>query len=250
MWFGDLVTMRWWNGIWLNEAFATFMELTTVNAYRPQWERWVSFSTERSVAMVTDGLVSTRPIEYEVVSPDDAEGMFDVLTYQKGGAVLRMLETYLGAAHFREGIRLYLDRHRYGNTETTDLWDAIEEASGEPVRAIMDSWIFQGGHPLVSVSTGERGGRPAPEAVPLRARPRPTRISSGRCRPCYAGHQANTAASSSAVDPPLSAWAASGAGSRERRRVGRVPDAVPARLSSSRCSPTSTSSTRSSASTW
>jgi puromycin-sensitive aminopeptidase len=157
MWFGDLVTMKWWNGIWLNEAFATFMELATVHAYRPGWERWVSFSTERGMAMVTDGLASTRPIEYEVVSPDDAEGMFDVLTYQKGGAVLRMLETYLGAAHFREGIRLYLDRHRYGNTETTDLWDAIEEASGEPVRAIMDSWIFQGGHPVVSVSSSERG---------------------------------------------------------------------------------------------
>ena len=93
MWFGDLVTMKWWNGIWLNEAFATFMELTTVDAFRPEWERWVSFSTERAVAMVTDGLASTRPIEYEVVSPDDAEGMFDVLTYQKGGAVLRMLET-------------------------------------------------------------------------------------------------------------------------------------------------------------
>jgi puromycin-sensitive aminopeptidase len=152
MWFGDLVTMKWWNGIWLNEAFATFMEVATVDAFRPEWQRWVSFSTERGAAQLTDGLGSTRPIEYEVVSPDDAEGMFDVLTYQKGGAVLRMLETYLGAARFRDGIRLYLDRHRYGNTETTDLWDAIEEATGEPVRAIMDSWIFQGGYPVVSVS--------------------------------------------------------------------------------------------------
>jgi len=153
MWFGDLVTMRWWNGIWLNEAFATFMELTTVDAFRPEWNRWVSFSTERGVAMVTDALASTRPIEYEVVSPEDAEGMFDVLTYQKGGAVLRMLEMYLGQDRFRDGIRLYLDRHRYGNTETTDLWDAIEEATGEPVRSIMDSWIFQGGHPVISAET-------------------------------------------------------------------------------------------------
>ena len=88
MWFGDLVTMKWWNGIWLNEAFATFMEVTTVDAFRPEWERWVSFSTERGAAMLTDGLESTRPVEYEVVSPDDAEGMFDVLTYQKGGACL------------------------------------------------------------------------------------------------------------------------------------------------------------------
>ncbi|HEY2427380.1 MAG TPA: M1 family metallopeptidase [Acidimicrobiales bacterium] len=157
MWFGDLVTMKWWNGIWLNEAFATFMELTTVDAFRPEWERWVSFSTERGVAMVTDALASTRPIEYEVVSPEDAEGMFDVLTYQKGGAVLRMLETYLGPERFRDGIRLYLDRHRYANTETTDLWDAIEEATGEPVRSIMDSWIFQGGHPVVAASSDRPG---------------------------------------------------------------------------------------------
>jgi len=157
MWFGDLVTMRWWNGIWLNEAFATFMEVGAVNDFRPEWDRWTSFSTERGVAMVTDALAATRPVEYEVVSPADADGMFDVLTYQKGGAVLRMLETYLGADRFRAGIRLYLDRHRYANTETTDLWDAIEEATGEPVRSIMDSWIFQGGYPMLSVEPVDGG---------------------------------------------------------------------------------------------
>jgi puromycin-sensitive aminopeptidase len=158
MWFGDLVTMKWWNGIWLNEAFATFMEIAAVDAFRPSWKRWVSFSTERSAAMSTDGLASTRPIEYEVVSPEEAQGMFDVLTYQKGGAVLRMLEMFLGQSAFRDGIRLYLRQHAYANTETTDLWDALEEASGQPVRAIMDSWIFQGGHPLVSVDASDAGG--------------------------------------------------------------------------------------------
>jgi puromycin-sensitive aminopeptidase len=152
MWFGDLVTMKWWNGIWLNEAFATFMSLLAVDDFRPSWHRWTSFNKERGAAMVTDGLVSTRPIEYEVRSPDDAKGMFDGLTYIKGAAVLRMLEQYLGGERFRAGIRLYLDRHRYGTTETTDLWDAIEEATGEPVRAIMDSWIFQGGHPVVTAA--------------------------------------------------------------------------------------------------
>ena len=101
-------------------------------------------------------LQSTRPIEFEVVSPDDAEGMFDVLTYEKGAAVLRMLEQYLGADEFRDGIRAYLDKHAYGNTETTDLWDALEAASaaGAPV---MDSWIFQGGYPLVHVEPAEDG---------------------------------------------------------------------------------------------
>jgi puromycin-sensitive aminopeptidase len=155
MWFGDLVTMRWWNGIWLNEAFATLMELLCVDHFRPQWQRWVSFGVERDAAMATDGLHSTRPVEYPVGPPEEAQGMFDVLTYQKGAGVLRMLERYLGAERFRDGVRRYLDAHRLGNTETADLWDAIEEASGEPVRDIMDSWILQGGFPLVSVdSTG------------------------------------------------------------------------------------------------
>src|SRR6266480_1111907 len=96
MWFGDLVTMRWWNGIWLNEAFATFMALLTIDAWRPDWERFSSFARAFSVAKEVDSLRSTRPIEYPVASPDDTAGMFDVLTYQKGGAILRMLEQYLG----------------------------------------------------------------------------------------------------------------------------------------------------------
>ena len=152
MWFGDLVTMRWWNGLWLNEAFATFMELASVDDFRPDWQRWVSFTTERAAAFAVDALEATRPIEFPVASPEDAEGMFDVLTYQKGASVLRMLEQYLGTDRFRSGIRLYLSSRAYGNAETTDLWDAIEEATGDPVRRIMDSWIFQGGYPLVRVS--------------------------------------------------------------------------------------------------
>jgi puromycin-sensitive aminopeptidase len=149
MWFGDLVTMKWWNGIWLNEAFATFMEMKCTDAFRPEWQRWVNFGLSRTAAFDVDALSTTRPIEFEVVSPHDAEGMFDVLTYEKGAAVLRMLEQYLGEDEFRDGIRHYLATHQFGNTETTDLWDAIEASTGEPVRQIMDSWIFQGGYPVV-----------------------------------------------------------------------------------------------------
>lgn len=157
MWFGDLVTMRWWNGIWLNEAFATFMEVAAVDAFRPEWRRWTEFSLERSTAFDVDALDSTRPVEYEVESPADAEGMFDVLTYQKGGSLLRMLEQFLGPETFREGIRRYLADHRYANTETEDLWDAIGSTSDAPVRSMMDSWIFQGGHPLLTVGLNEDG---------------------------------------------------------------------------------------------
>jgi puromycin-sensitive aminopeptidase len=151
MWFGDLVTMKWWNGLWLNEAFATFMELAAVDAFKPEWQRWVAFTNERSAAFAVDSLASTRPVEFPVTSPEEAEGMFDLLTYQKGGSVLRMLEQYLGEDAYRAGIRRYLAAHEYGNAETTDLWDAIEQATGEPVRRIMDTWIFQGGHPVVEV---------------------------------------------------------------------------------------------------
>jgi puromycin-sensitive aminopeptidase len=151
MWFGDLVTMRWWNGIWLNEAFATFMESLTVDAWRPDWEVWLTFARARANALEVDALESTRPIEYPVHSPDDASGMFDTLTYTKGGAVLRMLEQWLGAERFREGIRRYLRTHAYGNTETHDLWDALEAETGEPVRRIMDAWIFQPGYPAIHV---------------------------------------------------------------------------------------------------
>jgi puromycin-sensitive aminopeptidase len=154
MWFGDLVTMKWWNGIWLNEAFATFMELLCVDAFRPEWDRWVTFGLTRGAAMVIDAMASTRPIEFTVRSPQDAEGMFDVLTYQKGAGVLRMLEQYVGGAPFQKGIAAYIAAHQYGNTETTDLWDAIEQATGEPARATMDTWIFQGGYPVVSVEPG------------------------------------------------------------------------------------------------
>jgi puromycin-sensitive aminopeptidase len=152
MWFGDLVTMKWWNGIWLNEAFATFMEMLAVDDFQPEWERWVAFGRTKAVAMVTDGLAATRTIEYPVGPPSDADGMFDSLTYEKGAAVLRMLEQHIGGDDFRTGIREYLAKYAYGNTETEDLWDAIEAATSEPARSIMDSWIFQEGYPLITVS--------------------------------------------------------------------------------------------------
>jgi puromycin-sensitive aminopeptidase len=166
MWFGDLVTMEWWEGIWLNEAFATFMEVLCTNALRPQWKMWVGFGVDRDAALQIDGLHSTRPIEYEVISPDDTRGMFDILTYEKGGSVLRMLEQYLGEETYRDGIRHYLRKHSYANTVTTDLWDALEETSGQPVRKMMNTWILQGGHPLVTLEDNELHQQPFSYAKP------------------------------------------------------------------------------------
>jgi puromycin-sensitive aminopeptidase len=155
MWFGDLVTMGWWEGIWLNEAFATFMETLCTDHFKPEWELWQGFALDREAAMAVDGLHSTRPIEYPVGSPEEADGMFDVLTYEKGGSVLRMLEQYLGADVFRDGVRRYLREHAYANTVTADLWDALEAQSGEPVRAVASSWILQGGYPQVTLRQGK-----------------------------------------------------------------------------------------------
>jgi puromycin-sensitive aminopeptidase len=157
MWFGDLVTMDWWEGIWLNEAFATFMEMAATDAFRPDWDRWTSFGVARTAAFDVDALRGTRPIEFPVVSPDEAEAMFDVLTYEKGAAVLRMFEQWLGPDEFRSGIRHYLADHAYGNTRTSDLWDALEAATGRPVRRVAESWILQGGFPLVTVDLVDEG---------------------------------------------------------------------------------------------
>lgn len=160
MWFGNLTTMKWWNGIWLNEAFATFMELVAVDNFAPQWKRWETFGVSRAMAFATDGLKATRPIEFPVTAPSEANGMFDILTYEKGASVLRMLEQYIGPDKFKNGVNAYLNQHKFANTETSDLWHALAAASDTPVKEIMDSWIFQEGYPLVSVDT-TNGGKSA-----------------------------------------------------------------------------------------
>ena len=157
MWFGDLVTMSWWNGIWLNEAFATFMEMLAVDAWKPEWQRWATFGVSRAAALSLDGLHSTRPIEFPVTSPRDADAMFDVLTYEKGASVLRMLEQYLGPEVFRTGVRDYLETHKLDNADTGDLWAALGRAAHQPIPAVMDGWIFRPGYPVVTVSRDAGG---------------------------------------------------------------------------------------------
>lgn len=160
MWFGDLVTMKWWDGIWLNEAFASFMEMKATDAMRPEWKRWLSFSAvERPWAYDTDGLASSRPVEFVVESPEEANEMFDALTYGKGSSVLRQIEQFLGEEVFRQGVGDYVRTHAYGNTVTSDLWAGLDRASGLDVGSIMDTWILQEGFPQVDVSLTEGGLR-------------------------------------------------------------------------------------------
>jgi puromycin-sensitive aminopeptidase len=160
MWFGDLVTMGWWNGIWLNEAFATFMEMKASDAMRPDWKRWLTFgAVERPWAFGVDALHTTRPVEFEVSSPEEANEMFDALTYGKGSSVLRMIEQHLGEDVFRRGVGNYLRAHAYANTVTADLWAGLDEASGLAVGGIMDTWILQGGFPQLEVDSVDGGLR-------------------------------------------------------------------------------------------
>ena len=161
MWFGDLVTMGWWEGIWLNEAFASFMEMKATEAMHPEWKRWMAFAVdpgaERFDSMDIDALSTTRPVEFAVQSPEECNEMFDALTYGKGAAILRMMEMYLGMEVFRKGIGAYLERHSYSNTVTNDLWAGLNSASGEPVGTIMDTWILQSGYPRVDVDLSDTG---------------------------------------------------------------------------------------------
>ena len=155
-WFGNLVTLRWWEGAWLNEAFAAFMESKAVDARRPDWNRYLSFQIgNKAWAHGTDHLASTRPIELEVESPTEVHEMFDSITYGKGSAVLRMIEQFIGVEAFRRGVGDYLRKHSFSNTDTSDLWEGLDGASDWPVGEIMDTWVYQRGLPQIDVELAD-----------------------------------------------------------------------------------------------
>ncbi len=149
-WFGNLVTMRWWTDLWLNESFASWMSYLAVDHLFPDWKVWTQFIVdEQSLALKLDALEHTHPIEVEVRHPDEIRTIFDAISYEKGASVLLMLHDYLGDVSFRDGLRLYLKRHAYGNTDTVDLWAALEEVSKKPVTEFMTAWTSQSGYPIV-----------------------------------------------------------------------------------------------------
>jgi len=150
MWYGDLVTMAWWDDLWLNEAFATWMAYRVVDDWRPEWRLWQGFEHDRAGALALDALANTHPIYGEVRSVAEATQNFDAITYEKGAAVVRMIEHFLGAEKFRDGVRLYMRRHREGNAVAADLWHALEAASGREVARVAQAWIEKAGFPLVA----------------------------------------------------------------------------------------------------
>ena len=150
-WFGDLVTMAWWDNLWLNEGFASWMGTKCTDHFNPQWQIWSRANAAKQRAMTTDALSATHPIQQPIRTESEADSAFDEITYQKGQSFLRMLETYLGEEDFRAGIRNYMQKHQYSNTTTADLWNALGEASKKPVSAIAASWTELPGFPVVAL---------------------------------------------------------------------------------------------------
>ncbi len=150
-WFGDLVTMAWWNDLWLNEGFASWMASKALDHLHREWNPWLATQIGRERAMRLDALSGTHPVIQDVVSGPAANQAFDGITYGKGEAVIRMLEAYVGEGAFQRGVAAYMKRHAYGNTVNDDLWSAIEEASGQPVKAIAADFLTQPGVPLVRI---------------------------------------------------------------------------------------------------
>jgi tricorn protease interacting factor F2/3 len=144
--------MKWWDDLWLNESFATFMAYKATDSIFPQWVVWQDFVRgETAGALDRDSLVNTHPIEVKVNSPTEIEEIFDDISYGKGASIIRMLEAYAGEDHFMRGVRSYLEKYRFSNASGNDLWNQIEQASKTRVKAIMSEWIRKPGYPVINV---------------------------------------------------------------------------------------------------
>ncbi len=152
-WFGNLVTMAWWDNLWLNEGFASWMGTKQVALRHPEWKPWLRAASGKEGAMRLDARATTHPIQQEVKTESQASDAFDEITYQKGQAVIRMTEEWLGEAPFRDGVRRYLKKHAFSNTTTADLWDALAAESGQDVRGFAEGWTEQPGFPVVHVTS-------------------------------------------------------------------------------------------------
>jgi len=152
-WFGNLVTMDWWNELWLNEGFATWVGWLATDKIHPDWNVWPQFVSEgMQTAFTLDALRSSHPIEVPVKDALDVDQIFDSISYLKGSSVIRMLAAHLGQETFLKGVSAYLKNHKYGNATTNDLWSALSNASNQDVHALMEPWIRKIGFPVVTVA--------------------------------------------------------------------------------------------------
>ena len=158
-WFGNLVTMAWWDNLWLNEGFASWMAAKATEHFHPEWRPYLDEIAQREKVLDLDARKSTHPIQTPIANEEQAANAFDAITYIKSKAFLRMLEAYVGEDHFRKGLRAYMAAHKYSNTTSSDLWAALEKASGKPVGKVASDWTLQPGYPLISVSQVCENGR-------------------------------------------------------------------------------------------
>jgi aminopeptidase N len=182
-WFGNLVTMKWWNNLWLNESFANFIENLPIHAMHPDWGIWMDYASSWSLmAMRRDAIEGVQPVETDVNHPDEISSLFDgAIVYGKGGRLIGMLRQYVGEDAFRKGLRKYFETYAYKNTEGNDLWQALEDSSGKPVRDFMNKWVLRAGYPIVHVTSdgllqeqffiGEHKPSDAIWPIPLAAEP-------------------------------------------------------------------------------
>lgn len=158
-WFGNLVTMKWWNNLWLNESFATLMEYLATDALHPDWRQWDEFANNEGVAALRrDSIDGVQPVQTDVSSPAEISALFDgAIVYAKGGRLLRMMQLWIGDEAFRAGLKQYFTRFKYSNTTGDDLWECLSQASGKDVGELMNTWISQPGYPVVyaSLDNGE-----------------------------------------------------------------------------------------------
>jgi aminopeptidase N len=157
-WFGNLVTMQWWDNLWLNEGFASWMENKATDKFYPEWTMWLQSESARQKAMTQDSRATTHPVVQEIESGEQADQAFDDITYRKGQAVIRMLESYVGEEVFRQGVRTYMKRYAYKNTVTDDLWAEMTAAGARDIKTIADDFTLQAGVPLISVESASNAG--------------------------------------------------------------------------------------------
>ena len=157
-WFGDLVTMSWWDDLWLNEGFATWQAARTTRKLHPEWNTALGAVFGREEAMSRDAVATTHPVVQHVETVEQASQAFDAITYKKGGAVINMLEGYVGADAWREGVRRYMKAHAYGNTVSDDLWRQVQAAAGKPILDIAHDFTLQPGVPLIRVESATCAG--------------------------------------------------------------------------------------------
>ena len=151
-WFGDLVTMQWWDDIWLNEGFATWMESKPLKAWKPEWHVELEETADNQTAMDLDALRATRPIRSKASTPAEINELFDPIAYEKGAAVLRMIESWVGEEAFQKGVNAYIAKHKYGNARAEDFWTTVAASTGKPVDKVMPTFVDQPGVPLISLS--------------------------------------------------------------------------------------------------